>query len=58
MAFDVAQVPANEIVYIDDVQMFTEVAKDMGIAGIHHTDYLSTSKALADLGLTVNQEKI
>lgn len=28
------------------------------ITGIHHTDYLSTLKALADLGLTIKQEKI
>ena len=58
LALDGAQVPVNEIVYIDDVQMFVDVAKDLGITSIHHTDYLSTSKALADLGLTIKQEKI
>mgnify|MGYP001792523160 CR=1 FL=1 len=58
IALDGAQVPADEIVFIDDVQMFADVAKDMGITSIHHTDYLSTSKALADLGLTIKQEKI
>ncbi len=58
MAIDGAQVPVDEIVFIDDVQMFVDVAKDLGITGIHHTDYLSTSKALADLGLTIKQEKI
>ncbi len=47
------QVPKNEVVYIDDVQMFVNIATDLGIASIRHTDYLSTSKALADLGLTI-----
>lgn len=50
--------PVNEIVYIDDVQMSVDVAKDIGITSIHHTDFLSTSKVLADLGLTIKQEKI
>jgi putative hydrolase of the HAD superfamily len=58
MALDGAQVPPDEIVFIDDVQMFVDVAKDLGITSIHHTDYQSTSKALGDLGLTVKQEKI
>ena len=58
LAIDGAQVPVDEIVFIDDVQMFVDVAKGLGITGIHHTDYLSTSKALADFGLTVKQEKI
>ncbi|MEO9003867.1 MAG: HAD family phosphatase [Ginsengibacter sp.] len=55
LALDGAQVPVDEIVSIDDVQMFTDVAADMGITSIHHTDYLSTSKALSDLGLTIKQ---
>ena len=58
LAIDGAQVPVDEIAFIDDVQMFVDVAKDLGITGIHHTDYLSTSKALADLGLRIKQEKI
>lgn len=58
LAIDGAQVPLDEIVYIDDVQMFVDVAKDMGITSIHHTNYLSTLKAFADLGLTIKQEKI
>jgi putative hydrolase of the HAD superfamily len=56
LALDMAQVPQNEIVYIDDVQMFVDVAKDAGINSIHHTDYTTTSKTLADLGLTIKQE--
>ena len=58
LALDGAQVPLNEIVFIDDMQMFADVAKDIGITSIHHTDYLSTSKALADLGLIIKKENI
>ena len=58
LALDGAQVSVDEIVFIDDVQMFVDVAKDIGITSIHHKNYLSTSKALADLGLTIKQEKI
>ena len=58
LAIDGAQVPLDKIVYIDDVQMFVDVAKDMGIMSIHHTNYLSTLKAFADLGLTVKEKKI
>lgn len=56
MAIDGVQMPLDEIVYIDDVQMFIDVAKKMDITSIHHTDYLSTSKALADLGLPLKQD--
>lgn len=52
LAIDGAQVPLEKIVYIDDRQETVNVAKDMGFNSIHHTDYLSTSKALADFGLT------
>ncbi len=58
LALDGAQVPINKIVYIDDVEMFVDVAKGIGINSIHHTDYLSTSKALADLGLTLKQDEM
>jgi len=53
MALNGAQVQANEIVYIEDVEMFTQVATDEGISSIWHKDYLSTARALAGLGLTI-----
>jgi hypothetical protein len=31
--------------------MFVEVAAALGINGIHHSDFASTRKALADFGL-------
>jgi len=33
------------------MQMFVDVAKDLGIRGIHHKNYLSTSDELALMGL-------
>ena len=58
IALDGAQVPVDEIISIDDVQMFVDVAIDLDITSIHHTDYLFTSKELTDLGITIKQEKI
>ncbi len=58
MALDMAQVPAEEVIYIDDVEIFTDVAADIGIKSIRHTDRLSTSEALADMGLLVENNKL
>ncbi|MEO5995713.1 MAG: HAD-IA family hydrolase [Chitinophagaceae bacterium] len=58
MALEGAQVQTDEIVYIDDVQMFADVARDLGITSIWHRSYLSTSDTLTVLGLQINQEKI
>jgi putative hydrolase of the HAD superfamily len=58
LAIDGAQVPVEEIVYIDNMQMFVDVAKGLGINSIRHTNYLSTAKALADLGLPVEKENV
>jgi putative hydrolase of the HAD superfamily len=58
MALDLAQVPAEKVVYIDDVQMFTDIATDLGIKSIRHTDWHSTSEALADMGLLVENNKL
>jgi putative hydrolase of the HAD superfamily len=53
IALDIAQVPAEHIVYIEDLQMFVEVAEDLGIRGIQHKDFLTTSKSLASMGLNI-----
>jgi putative hydrolase of the HAD superfamily len=58
MALDLSQVPAEEVVYIDDVQMFTDIATDLGIKSILHTDWHSTSAALADMGLQMENNKL
>ncbi len=53
MALDIAQVPAEQVVYIDDQPMFVQVAEAEGIRGIHHIDCTSTRKQLARLGLEI-----
>jgi putative hydrolase of the HAD superfamily len=58
IALDTAQASMDEVVYIDDVQIFTVIATDLGIRSIWHTDTLSTSKALTVLGLHLEQTKI
>ncbi len=55
MALDIAQVPAEQVVYIDDQPMFVQVAEAEGIRGIHHTDFTSTRKQLAQLGLEITE---
>ncbi len=51
VALDIAQVPAGQVVYIDDRPMFVQVAEGLGIRGILHTDYESTCAKLASFGL-------
>jgi putative hydrolase of the HAD superfamily len=53
VALDVAQAECGEVVYIDDRQMFTEVAGRMGMCSIWHRDYATTREALAEMGLVL-----
>jgi len=53
IALDIAQVRPEQVVYIDDRAMFVEVAQGLGIRGIIHTSYQSTSKALEEFGLRI-----
>ena len=53
LALNGAQVPADRIVYIDNVQMFTDVATDLGIRSIWHKNHASTAEELAELGLKI-----
>jgi putative hydrolase of the HAD superfamily len=52
IALDIAQVPASEVLYLDDRAMFVEVAQGLGIRGIHHQGYESTRQILETLGLS------
>ena len=54
LALDIAQVPAGQVVYIENTPMFVEVAETLGIRSILHTDYRATCAALAALGLRNN----
>jgi putative hydrolase of the HAD superfamily len=53
IALDIAQVPVQNVLYIEDMQMFVDVASDLGIRSIHHTDYKSTCSELSLLGLKI-----
>jgi putative hydrolase of the HAD superfamily len=53
VALDIAQVPANQVVYIENLLMFVQAAEGLGIRGICHTDYKSTCAKLASFGLEV-----
>jgi len=52
LALDIAQVPAQQVVYIENTQMFVQVAESLGIRNILHTDYATTRAKLASFGLT------
>jgi putative hydrolase of the HAD superfamily len=52
LALDIADAPAEQAVYIDDLQSFVDVAGSMGIKSVRHENSLSTSDVLATLGLS------
>jgi putative hydrolase of the HAD superfamily len=54
IALDISQAHSEQVVYIDDRGMFVEVAREVGITGILHSDYEATRKSLAGLGLTLS----
>jgi putative hydrolase of the HAD superfamily len=57
IALDIAQVPAGQVAYLDDRQMFVEVAETLGICGIYHTSYASTCAKLASIGLKLEERR-
>jgi putative hydrolase of the HAD superfamily len=52
LALDMAQVPARQVLYIDNTPMFVQIAKDMGIRSILHTSYNTTRAKLSAFGLS------
>jgi putative hydrolase of the HAD superfamily len=54
VALDIAQVPLEQVVYIDDRPMFVQVAEGLGIRGIAHKKYEQTRAALAAMGLSLD----
>ncbi|MGZ5536869.1 MAG: HAD family hydrolase [Methylobacter sp.] len=58
LALDIAQVPVERIVYIENTELFVQVAESLGIRSILHTDYRSTCAKLAALGLENGEEII
>jgi putative hydrolase of the HAD superfamily len=51
LALDIAQVPARQVVYVENTPMFVQVAEGLGIRSILHTDYTSTRAQLDSFGL-------
>ena len=54
IALDISQAQAEQVIYVDDREMFVEVAQGPGITGITHKDYETTRKSLEGLGLTLS----
>jgi putative hydrolase of the HAD superfamily len=51
LALDLAQVPLKQVVYLENTPLFAEVATEFGIRTILHTDFHTTRRQLAALGL-------
>ncbi len=58
IALDIAHVPPEQVAYLDDRLMFVQVSETLGIRGIHHVDYASTSSKLAALGLKLEERRV
>lgn len=55
IALDISQTPKQQIAYIDDRDMFIEVASSLGIRGIHHQGLEETREQLTTLGLPLSE---
>jgi putative hydrolase of the HAD superfamily len=55
LALDIAQTPAQKVLYIEDTPMFVQIAQGLGIRSILHTDYRSTCAKLASFGLQIGE---
>ena len=55
LALDIAQLPARQIVYIENTPLFVQIAESLGIRNILHTDYKSTVVKLAAFGLQLGE---
>ena len=53
LALDMAQVTPDQCVYVDDREMFVNVAATLGFTAFQHTDLDSTREKFRQLGLTV-----
>jgi putative hydrolase of the HAD superfamily len=55
LALDIAQTPARQVVYIENTPMFVQIAQELGIRSILHTDYKATRLKLASFELKVRE---
>jgi putative hydrolase of the HAD superfamily len=58
MALDIGQVTPEQAVYIDDRALFVEVARGLGMHGIHHVSPDTTRAGLARCGLTLPRSAV
>ncbi|MEO6095629.1 MAG: HAD family hydrolase [Fibrobacteria bacterium] len=52
VALDMAQVPARQILFVENTPLFVQVAEGLGIQGLIHKNPASTSLKLASFGLS------
>ncbi len=55
LALDLAQTPPEQVVYIENTPLFVQVAEELGISSILHTEYQSTRAKLASFGLQTDE---
>jgi putative hydrolase of the HAD superfamily len=53
IALDIAQVPPEKVIYLEDRPLFVQVADTLGIRGILHQDFETTKQELANFGWEV-----
>ncbi len=53
LALDISQAAPEQVVYVDDRDLFVQIARGMGINSIRHVDLATTRAAFADYGLTL-----
>lgn len=53
VALGLSGVQKDQVLYIDDREMYIKVAEDLGIKSLHHTSYASTKRKLQALGLVL-----
>jgi len=58
LAIDIAHVSTQQVIFIDNTLMFAQIAEDLGIRSILHTNYYSTCEQLALIGLHNNESVI
>jgi putative hydrolase of the HAD superfamily len=54
LALHLVQASASESIYVDDRELFVQVAREMGFAAIHHVSVKETREQLRALGLRVD----
>jgi putative hydrolase of the HAD superfamily len=54
LALNLAQAHPHEAIYVDDREMFVNVAAELGFTAVHHTSLESTRTRFQELGLAVD----